>query len=302
MFRDTNLITNDEYYESVKEFVTCHICSGILNEPVQCGKCEFYFCKGCLDEWLNQKNCCPFRCAATDFHPGGRVIKNMLSKLLSFCALGCYKKLRYEEVEIHHSVCKSEKWAIGSQLEKLRAEHEEFKKRYTDLAEGMRRLKLMRERERVKEEETLSQIKELKNTIVYLEQKLRSHEGEENRLEILNPQMRNLNRDLEEIFCEPRSHFEFSNEQYITHDLDPRIKIFITDCHHLENHKFLPMCSECSKAYPCIGCHNNRNSHNFVPSQKVLCESCYGIKTYDSNDQFPFSCEAIHCKNNRRNY
>ena len=37
-------IVNKEYYEGVKDKINCSICLNIIKDPVQCDKCQKFFC------------------------------------------------------------------------------------------------------------------------------------------------------------------------------------------------------------------------------------------------------------------
>ena len=45
MFIDSSLIINVDYYKTIEKDVKCPICSGIINQPIQCDSCKHNMCK-----------------------------------------------------------------------------------------------------------------------------------------------------------------------------------------------------------------------------------------------------------------
>jgi len=56
-------IVNIDYYENLKNQLTCQICFGLLSSPVMCATCETPFCTNCINQWKSKKNTCPTRCS-----------------------------------------------------------------------------------------------------------------------------------------------------------------------------------------------------------------------------------------------
>ena len=45
---DEKDIVNQEYYNRIKNLINCSICLNIVKDPVQCDKCQHYFCSKCV--------------------------------------------------------------------------------------------------------------------------------------------------------------------------------------------------------------------------------------------------------------
>ena len=87
-------ISNKEYYEGIKDIVTCLICLDIVLDPVQCDKCQHCFCSKCI------QNCkqCPLRCNNSNFTPAF-LCKKLLSEIEFKCA--CEEKFKYDNLLKH---------------------------------------------------------------------------------------------------------------------------------------------------------------------------------------------------------
>ena len=59
MFIDSSLIINVDYYKTIEKDVKCPICSGIINQPIQCDSCKHNMCKECSDSWFTKNTACP---------------------------------------------------------------------------------------------------------------------------------------------------------------------------------------------------------------------------------------------------
>ncbi len=87
-------IVNQEYYKGIKSMVNCPICLNIIEDPVQCDKCQHYFCSECI----KQLNKCPFRCENNSYIPSLNC-KNLLSELKIKCK--CGKEFGYDFIKKH---------------------------------------------------------------------------------------------------------------------------------------------------------------------------------------------------------
>ena len=63
IFSENNII-NKEYYDGIKSMVNCLICLNIIENPVQCSKCQHYFCSECINS-VEEK--CPLRCKNNEY-------------------------------------------------------------------------------------------------------------------------------------------------------------------------------------------------------------------------------------------
>lgn len=87
-------IVNKEYYEGIKDIITCLICLDIASDPVQCDKCQHCFCSKCI------KNCkkCPLRCNNSNFTPAF-LCKKLISEIEIKCV--CGEKVKYDNILKH---------------------------------------------------------------------------------------------------------------------------------------------------------------------------------------------------------
>ena len=98
IIEDKNII-NKEYYEGIKHMVNCLICLCIIKDPVQCDKCQHFFCSECVK---NLK--CPLRCVNNRYIPS-LTCKQLLSGIIIKCECGrninydFYVKHKKEECE-----------------------------------------------------------------------------------------------------------------------------------------------------------------------------------------------------------
>ena len=95
-------IVNKDYYEGIKNMINCIICSCIIEDPVQCNKCQNCFCKNCIDEWTKKKNICPFNCANNNYI-SSRLCKNLISQIIIQC--DCGDKISYDKYKNHKLIC-----------------------------------------------------------------------------------------------------------------------------------------------------------------------------------------------------
>jgi len=139
LFKEKDIV-NKEYYDGIKEQVKCPICLDIVRKPVQCIKCQHFFCLVCSN---NLKEC-PFRCNNKIFKDS-IICKNLLSELTIKCQCGC--EIRYDLFEKHkkeecmltnYSKLKKrcellEKNNNNINYLKLKEKYETLEKKYNDL-------------------------------------------------------------------------------------------------------------------------------------------------------------------------
>ena len=87
-------IVNQEYYKGIKPMVNCLICLNIIEDPVQCDKCQHFYCSNCIKD-LNQ---CPLRCSQNKYIPS-LACKQLLSELKIKCK--CGKVVEYDFFKKH---------------------------------------------------------------------------------------------------------------------------------------------------------------------------------------------------------
>jgi hypothetical protein len=94
-------IVNKEYYEGIKDIITCLICLDIVSDPVQCDKCQHCFCSKCIQKCMK----CPLRCNNSIFTPAF-LCKKLMSEIEIKC--NCGEKLKYDNILKHKAEeCKS---------------------------------------------------------------------------------------------------------------------------------------------------------------------------------------------------
>ena len=91
----------DDFYNSVKEEVTCSICLDIKIDPIMCSKCQNSYCSKCIENWKLKSSQCPFQCISPTYTVA-RVVKNLICKLNFKCKNGCDKIIPFEKIELHN--------------------------------------------------------------------------------------------------------------------------------------------------------------------------------------------------------
>ena len=87
-------IVNKEYYEGVKDKINCSICLNIIKDPVQCDKCQKFFCSDCIKEVEE----CPFRCKNNNY-TSGLLCRQLISELKIKCE--CGKVIGFDHIQKH---------------------------------------------------------------------------------------------------------------------------------------------------------------------------------------------------------
>ena len=87
-------IINKEFYEGIKDIITCLICLEIVSDPVQCDKCQHCFCSKCIHNYKK----CPLRCNNNTFIPA-IVCKKLISEIEVKCV--CGEKIKYDNILTH---------------------------------------------------------------------------------------------------------------------------------------------------------------------------------------------------------
>ena len=106
-------IVNKEYYNGIKDIITCLICLDIISDPVQCDKCQHCFCSKCI------QNCkkCPLRCNYSNFTPA-LLCKKLISEIEIKCV--CGETIKYDNI-LKHKVeeCKNIDFEKKNELKKI---------------------------------------------------------------------------------------------------------------------------------------------------------------------------------------
>ena len=87
-------IANKEYYEGIKDIITCLICLDIITDPVQCDKCQHCFCSKCIQSCKK----CPLRCNNSNFIPAF-LCKKLISEIEIKCE--CGENIKYDSILKH---------------------------------------------------------------------------------------------------------------------------------------------------------------------------------------------------------
>lgn len=149
LFLDSETIINKDFYENVKEMLSCCICAGILINPKQCSTCENCFCSECIENWIKKSHTCPFKCSYPKIKEGGRMIKNLLEKLIFTCENKCgATNLSYNNKIEHMKICKNIKIVCDTcgaeynenKINKKRNLFDELSKQYSDLRVDLKSL------------------------------------------------------------------------------------------------------------------------------------------------------------------
>ena len=99
---EEEIVINKDYYEGIKSMITCSICSLIIQNPVQCNKCQNFFCSKCINNWTIKSNFCPFKCQDNEYIPS-RICKNLISQIKVKCK--CGEEMSYDKYVEHKDIC-----------------------------------------------------------------------------------------------------------------------------------------------------------------------------------------------------
>ena len=117
-------VIDDDFYNSVKEEVTCTICLDIKRDPMMCTKCQNSYCNKCIKNWEKKSNQCPFKCNSPSYI-ASRVVKNLICKLNFRCKNGCNEIIPFEKIQSHYDFeCK--KLNFKERYEKLLVKYNEL--------------------------------------------------------------------------------------------------------------------------------------------------------------------------------
>jgi hypothetical protein len=104
MFIDNSSIINTNVLDCIKNVAYCHICTGVIINPMQCVSCDNCFCKECIDSWLAKSKSCPFKCNNPNFKES-RLTRSLLANLLLKCPFECGEEILYENLDSHKEKC-----------------------------------------------------------------------------------------------------------------------------------------------------------------------------------------------------
>lgn len=254
LYIDNEAIVNRSLFEGVKDIVTCVICTGIIREPKQCSTCENVFCGNCVEEWISKSPSCPFKCKNFVYKDCSRTTKNLLDKLIFKCPNKCSssQEMNYEIYVKHVSSCENKKCLCPT------------------CGTSVLQSNLKENRE----------VKELQTRNYHLEAKLQAAMGEIN----------SLKEEIRILHSKPtRSNERLHSGEHSKNRMKDEKELGLIDkCEHFRgNYKPIFIC--CNKAYPCYICHNEKQSHSYEFSNKVVCLICSNIYSGSSCNE----CKAV---------
>ena len=94
-------VIKDDFYNSIKDEISCSICSCIKVKPTMCTKCQNSFCESCIEQWKKKSPECPFKCTNPTY-TFCRIINNLLCKLSFKCKNNCGENIPYDKLEAHY--------------------------------------------------------------------------------------------------------------------------------------------------------------------------------------------------------
>lgn len=101
----------ERFTGEIDEELKCPICCGVLEEPLQGGRCEHAYCRKCIVEWMKTSESCPVDrqgLRVAQLQPIPRIVRNLLNHLhirCDFAAGGCPDVVRLEELAAHRGAC-----------------------------------------------------------------------------------------------------------------------------------------------------------------------------------------------------
>ncbi len=300
VYIDAECIINRNYYEGIKEMVSCIICSGIIVDPSQCNSCENNFCKVCIMTWKVKSNNCPFKCQIITIKDSGRTIKNLLEKLQFTCPNKCDLEFSYDNLIKHFPNCKNRK-ILCSQCSQLitknseSAEIENLRYLISELEEEnlMLKDKLLGKDNEIKDFNTTLNdindgIKRFSTLNVsgsnFVSQSLVMQNFQNLQNSQIAQSMNNLqaNNNLNNNNSNNSNNnpgFKHSNSNSSMNSSNNKSDEetgLVDKCTHFKGN-YKPIFACCSKAYPCFICHNAKEKHAYEFSNKVVCLLCSNI-------------------------
>lgn len=276
-------IVNPDFYNTVKDIVTCSICLGILIDPLSCNKCETSYCTKCLTNWkynINIKNnlLCPMKCSQNKFNCPNRVLKNLLEKLEFSCKYGCNntqkknKVFNYDEI-IKHLNNDCENIKINCTLCNSKVKYIEFKnsKYYLEVEKLKIDLKNQKDKNCILTqtvESLTNDINKLKEENIKKDKLIQKQNKERRGSSVQDKKSPNeiSSKNTSNLSKKKTDKVSIHNNQYDLFDKCPHFK-----------GNYIPIFNCCGKSYPCYICHQEANTHNMDISNKVICLYCKEI-------------------------
>ena len=88
-------IVNKDYFESIRDTITCMFCLSIFEDPIQCESCHQTFCRECIKKFEK----CPSGCKNMSFIPS-QFYSELLLGIIIKCNK-CQNKIYYKDIKKH---------------------------------------------------------------------------------------------------------------------------------------------------------------------------------------------------------
>lgn len=95
--------------EDTCRFLFCQICFEIVEDPVECRKCQNHYCRKCINEWKKKSNSCPVRCPSAVYEDAHILMRYILGETKFKCEnfeFGCSVAVAHKHIESHQRECK----------------------------------------------------------------------------------------------------------------------------------------------------------------------------------------------------
>jgi len=94
-----NIVTNNDFFNSMEQLLVCKYCKGLLNDPLECSNCELIYCKHCT----TIPNICKDKCLNNSFNKK-KIHLYLMEKLLVKCK-ACKKDFNLITYQQHLEEC-----------------------------------------------------------------------------------------------------------------------------------------------------------------------------------------------------
>ena len=306
-------INNKDFYDSIKDLVTCTICLGVLINAQTCNTCENSFCSKCLLKWKNThssgiQNSCPMKCKNNQFNSANRVLKNLLDKLEFKCKYKCNEDRTFDyngiiehlshkcdNIQVSCVVCsKKMKYTDYSKSvyykEKIQLlDHIQVQNsKIVSLEKAVEKLKISNNENNTEKEKLLKEVSSLKSKLKNLQ--IDENYDSKGKSIPKRPKSGKMEKENEQYTPHPdsfkKSSTDKSKKTRFNQEKDKSNIVTIHDqkfeltdkCKHFMGN-YIPIFDCCEKSYPCYLCHKEAVNHEIQISNKVICLICKEIYT-----------------------
>lgn len=292
-----NYIVNTDFYNSIKDLVTCSICLNVLIDPLSCNKCETSYCKNCLSQWKPSQSLqslsCPMKCVKPKFNEPNRVLKNILEKLEFTCEYACLNKkiFSYDQILIH-LLNDCENVRIDCSICSSKVRYKEYKN--STYYRTLIKLNSDLTREKEQNAKLLQTIEKLNSEIGRLRSEIINREEVSLKDLSINTNKHKSNNEDLNIISNGRNPGKsaYSHSKSLNKDSKKKADVItihnneydlFDKCPHFKGN-YIPIFNCCEKSYPCYMCHQEATNHNIEISNKVICLYCKNIYTGNQCD------------------